>query len=537
MSRIRLAVLVIACLAALAVPASAAAFGPITSFGTNGSGAGQIRNEGSLGVAPDGSLYVSDYGNGRISVFTATGNFDFAFGKEVDPAGGDVCTISSGCRAGEEIGSAGALNQAESLAFDSAGNVFVADGSNNRVDVFSAAGEFIYAFGKEVNATDNSDLCTAESGCQAGAAAESAGALHLPKGIGIEGERVYVPENDNARVSVFSTAGTFLYAFGKKVNTSDNSDVCTALSGCKKGEEGEGAGQISGPFDAKPVPGGQLVISDENNHRIDVFTTGGAFVRAYGREVNASDNSGICTVATGCRAGETDGSAGSLLNPSPVSVDPAGNVYVGDTGYERVAEFNSAGSFVRAFGAGVVNGAEAFQICTLESGCMAGREATSSGSTPHPYGVAADCRGAVFVTEETGGFARVERFGEPGTPIPPCPPASAPPAAAPIATQAAPSNNFKFGKLTLNTKKGTATLSVKVPGPGSLVLKGKGIHTAKHTAKKSGNVKLPVKLAGGAKRKLLAGGKAEVVAKVAFTPTAGTPLTKKKALTLKKTLR
>lgn len=38
-----------------------------------------------------------------------------------------------------------------------------------------------------------------------------------------------------------------------------------------------------------------------------------------------------------------------------------------------------------------------------------------------------------------------------------------------------PSNSFQFGKVTLNKKKGTATLAVKVPGPGSLILSGKQV--------------------------------------------------------------
>ncbi len=166
-------------------------------------------------------------------------------------------------------------------------------------------------------------------------------------------------------------------------------------------------------------------------------------------------------------------------------------------------------------------------MCTSASGCQKGLESTIPGATPDPFGLAFDCRGALYVAEESGGFSRVERFGEPGTALPPC--TSVAPIAAP-ATK--PSNKFKFGKLKLNRKKGTAILVVKVPGAGKLVLKGKGIHKAKRAAKKAGNVKLPVKLVGKAKRKLLETGKATVKAKVTFTPTGGTARTKAKSLTL-----
>ena len=54
------------------------------------------------GVALDsaGNLFVADYGNSRISVFSPAGAFLRAFGKGVNQAGGDVCTEASGCERG-----------------------------------------------------------------------------------------------------------------------------------------------------------------------------------------------------------------------------------------------------------------------------------------------------------------------------------------------------------------------------------------------------------------------------------------------------
>ena len=40
-----------------------------------------------------------------------------------------------------------------------------------------------------------------------------------------------------------------------------------------------------------------------------------------------------------------------------------------------------------------------------------------------------------------------------------------------------PKNSFNFGKLNRNRDRGTATLAVKVPGPGKLSLTGKGVKT------------------------------------------------------------
>ncbi len=114
------------------------------------------------------------------------------------------------------------------------------------------------------------------------------------------------------------------------------------------------------------------------------------------------------------------------------------------------------------------------------------------------------------------------------------------------ATPTTPSNKFDFGGVKLDKAKGTATLSVDVPGPGTLSLSGKGVvgqRLARHArvsaarkVGKAGTVKLTVKAKGKAKRKLNSTGKAKVKAKVTFTPTGGTAKTERKSITLKKTL-
>ena len=96
-------------------------------------------------------------------------------------------------------------------------------------------------------------------------------------------------------------------------------------------------------------------------------------------------------------------------------------------------------------------------------------------------------------------------------------------------------NRFSFGKLKLNKKKGIATLIVKLPGAGELVLKkSKYLKGAKKSLSKAGKTKLKLKPKGKTKRKLLKKGKAKVKVKVTYTPTGGSSLTKTKKVKLKK---
>jgi hypothetical protein len=95
-----------------------------------------------------------------------------------------------------------------------------------------------------------------------------------------------------------------------------------------------------------------------------------------------------------------------------------------------------------------------------------------------------------------------------------------------------PSNNsFTFGKVKDNKKKGTATLAVNVPGPGTLSLTGKGVKaqrpareaTQSSTVTAAGTVKLLVKPQGKAKKRLNKKGKVKVAVSVTYTPTGDVP--------------
>jgi hypothetical protein len=115
------------------------------------------------------------------------------------------------------------------------------------------------------------------------------------------------------------------------------------------------------------------------------------------------------------------------------------------------------------------------------------------------------------------------------------------------ATQDACSNKFDFGRLKHNRNNGTARFPVTVPGAGTLTLSGKGIvgqRLAKRAAtpaarsvSAAGTVKLLIKAKGKAKRKLNDDGKVKIKVRVTYTPTDGTPSTKKPKVKLIKKLQ
>jgi hypothetical protein len=108
--------------------------------------------------------------------------------------------------------------------------------------------------------------------------------------------------------------------------------------------------------------------------------------------------------------------------------------------------------------------------------------------------------------------------------------------------------NFSFGRLKRNKKRGTATLTVEVPGPGTLVLVGKGLvkqrlgpasRAASALAKAvsaAGQVKLTVEPKGKKRRRLDGTGTVKVKPKVTYTPSGGLPNTKARRIKLSKRL-
>jgi len=99
-----------------------------------------------------------------------------------------------------------------------------------------------------------------------------------------------------------------------------------------------------------------------------------------------------------------------------------------------------------------------------------------------------------------------------------------------------PANAFSFGALKLNRKKGTATLAIEVPGPGSLTLAGKALKKLSRSVTAAGEVKLSLKAKGKAKKKLDRAGSLKLNLQVTYTPLGGGANTETRKVVLKKHL-
>ncbi|HEX6229686.1 MAG TPA: NHL repeat-containing protein [Solirubrobacterales bacterium] len=484
----------------LATAAQAAGFERLGQYGIGlpGSGAGQVTQPSGVAVSPDGTVAVSDIANQRVAVFSQDGPFLRAFGKDVAVGGGEgfeICT--SACKAGAPGTAAGELTTPFSLAAGS-NEIYVSEGGNHRISVFSFQGQFLRAFGADVGGA-GVNVCTTI--CAAGTGGVGAGQMAAPAGLALDASgRLYVGEIGTNRVDVFDPqTGTFLLGFGKNVGGA-GVHTCTAV--CGPGVADGTPGSLSIPYGLSIAPNGDVHVAENGGGRVSVFSGAGNFVHLFGS------------------AGE---GSGQLAAPSGVAADGQGNDYVGDMGNHRLAVFVPGG--FRAYGLDVIpGGLVAPEVCTTL--CKAGESGYGIGEFNSPWGIGLDCRESVYV----GTIGRVDKWGEPGAGSPPCTPAQAAPAK--------PSNAFRFGKLRRNRKKGIVTVEVTVPGPGSLVARaGRKLKTVAPQPAAARTLRVRIRAIRKGLRALNRKGRLKGTLRVTFTPTNGDPNTKSRKVTLLKKLR
>lgn len=209
------------------------------------------------------------------------------------------------------------------LAVDADDHVYVVDTSNHRVQKFTAGGQFV---------------------TQWGSYGYRDGWFQYPQGVAVDrAGHVYVTDGEGRRVQKFDADGRYLTQWGSPGTGNGQFDYPRAVAVDEDGVVyvadtrnhrvqrftadgtylgqwgglGTGAGQFDQPF-ALAVQAGRVYVADYNNHRVQVFDTDGGFLAAWG--------------------GPGSG-AGQFRNPQGIHVDHAGRVLVSDAENHRVQAF------------------------------------------------------------------------------------------------------------------------------------------------------------------------------------------------------
>jgi streptogramin lyase len=316
-----------------------------SSFGSLGSGSGELKHPEGVALDAKGDVWVVDSGNYRVDEFSSEGQFMRAFGWGVATGEKTLQTCSSGCKTGlpgsgpGQLGVEGAYKQAVGIAVapeSAGGDLWVADPGNARVTEFKPeANEVKYE--TEIHSNGPVTLVNPQ-GVAVDASGNvwvadwngsldefSSGGVSLlqvpsssPDGVAIDPStgNVWVSEVSVQRVSEFKPSGALVETIGWGVHTGAE-EFQTCMASCQNGRPGSGAGQFQSPTGISVGPKGHLWVMENWNARVQEFSASGEYVAQFG-----SYGSG----------------AGQLYGPWGLAVGSE-TAYFGDSGNNRVEKW------------------------------------------------------------------------------------------------------------------------------------------------------------------------------------------------------
>lgn len=257
-----------------------------------------------LAVDVTGNLYLSDASNSRIRrVDASTGLISTVVGNGTPGFNGDGLP-----------GSQTSVSQPAGLALDGAGNLYFADAGNNAVRRLDALSGVVTTVagqpGMSGYAGDGGPATAAKLTLPEGLAFNAAGDLLIADTGNSAIRRV---EADHGIIHLF--AGTGLAGFG-----GDGGSALNAM--------------LNTPWNVTVAPDGSVLIADFGNDRVRKISPAGIISTLVGN---------------GARGFSGDGGAPSqaeLSEPAALALDPAGNLYIADSGNNRVRTVSVADGFL-----------------------------------------------------------------------------------------------------------------------------------------------------------------------------------------------
>ena len=234
------------------------------------------------------------------------------------------------------------LNSPTAVGTDAAGNVYIADTGDNRIRVVNTQGSAIILYGVPIpsgtiaTVAGNGNACAnSTSACGDGGKAKSAN-LNSPNGVFVDhlGNLLIADTLDRRIRGVLPTG-----FIGTYVGTGN---PCNPSVGCGDGGNALQA-NISAPWQIYMDAAENLYISDPPENRIR-FVTNKQIISSIAGTGSACVNSS----APFC--GDTGVATSGLLNaPHGVYADASGNVYIGDSGTQRVRKVAATGKTLSTY--------------------------------------------------------------------------------------------------------------------------------------------------------------------------------------------
>jgi sugar lactone lactonase YvrE len=301
--------------------------GPATSSDLSGPAA--------VAVDSSGNLYIADFGNNVV--------------EEVTPGGVLSIVAGTGTGGAPTPGPATSSNlySPAGVAVDSAGNLYIADMFNNRVEKVTSGGVLSIVAGTGTGGVPTPGPATSSD-------------LYAPSGVAVDSAgNLYIADLNNNLVEKVTSGGVLSIVAGSGNVGRPTPGPATASA-------------LYYPFSVAIDSAGNLYIADSSNDVVEKVTSGGVLSIVAGTGTGGAPTPGLAT-------------SSDLSDPQGVAVDSAGNLYIADAN-------NSVIEQVTPFGVlSIVAGTGTFGPPTP------GPAAASA--LNFPYGVAVDSSGNLYIAD------------------------------------------------------------------------------------------------------------------------------------------